>query len=307
MRDDEDEDVLAREDEAFEASSLHRAFVLRKVFTTALASGEKLTKESMTGTYDEVQTRYELKGALPTGVFGASEREEHLQILNQWRATFSHLTAGKELTPKVFRFGPAREHPDTVDEVFAPVVVEVYVPTDAEPAKRRVEIVGTTQPLLEEPAVTLVPLPGEAKPKYVLRGFLDHVLLSAAGRSSGSEHSVCLLKADDKPGPDCFVFGAFTLDEARDYLATLLEDMLSRVHSYLLPCEKFLKITRGNRVELDEKKLPLNLESLRETVDYTSSRYGPIKNPELCYEPPSEEEALEIIHRRFGSLFDKQL
>jgi hypothetical protein len=306
MRDDEDEDVLAREDEAFEASSLHRAIVLRNVFTAALASGEKLTNESVTAAYNEVQTRYELKGALPTGVFGASEREGHLEILNQWCAAFSHLTNGKEPRPKTLRFGAAREYADAVDEVFAPVVLDVDVPTDAEPVKRRIEIVGKTQPLLEEPAGTLVPLTGEAKLTHVLRGFLDHVLLSAAGRSSGSEHSVCLLRADDKPEPDRFIFKSFTQDEARDYLTKLLEDMLSRVHGYLLPCEKFLKITRDHSVELDQKKLPQNLESLRETVDRTSSQYGAIKNPELYYEPPTEEEALEIIQRRFGPFFDKQ-
>jgi exodeoxyribonuclease V gamma subunit len=302
MRDEEDEDVLTREDEAFEATSLHQAIVLRKAFKIALASGEKLTDA-----YDAVQTRYELKGTLPTGVFGASEREEHLQILNQWRAAYSHLTDGKESAPEIFRFGPAREHANAVDEVLAPVVLEVDVPTDAEPVKRRIEIVGMTQLFLEDPTATLVPLTGKAKPKHVLRGFLDHVLLSAAGRSSGSEHSVCLLKADDKPEPDSFVFSGFTQDEARNYLETLVEDMLSRVHSYLLPCEAFLKIVKGRRVELDEKKLPRNLESLRENVEHTSSQYGPIKNPELCYEPPPEDEALKIIHRRFTSLFDKQL
>jgi hypothetical protein len=83
--------------------------------------------------------------------------------------------------------------------------------------------------------------------------------------------------------------------------------MLSRVHGYLLPCEAFIKITKKNGVYLDRLNLPKTLGELHESVGHTSSQYGPIKNPELCYEPPSEEEALEIIHRRFGPFFDKQV
>jgi exodeoxyribonuclease V gamma subunit len=307
MRDDEDEDVLAREDEAFEASRLHRAIILRKVFLTALGSGKKPTDESLATAYDQIKTRYELKGELPTGVFAASDREQHLGILASWRKAFFYLTSGRPTVPKVLRFGAAREFADAVDEVFAPVVLEVDIPTDAEPVKRRVEIVGTAQPLIEDPAFTLIPLAGEAKPTHVLRGFLDHLLLSAAGRSPATEHTVCLLKADDKPEPDCFTFAAFAQTEARGYLTTLLEDMLSGVHAYLLPCEAFLKIKKKEGVVLDRQKLPQKLDDLREGVGYTSSNYGPIKNPELCYEPPTEEDALAIIHRRFGPFLDKQL
>ena len=133
--------------------------------------------------------------------------------------------------PKVYRFGTAREFADAVDEVFAPVALEVELPTDTEPKKRRIEIVGTTQPLSNRPNRHAPAAHRQMQePTHVLRGFLDHVLSAAAGKSSGPAHSVCLLKAGDKCESDRFDYNVFTQDEARGYLTTLLRDMLSGVH-----------------------------------------------------------------------------
>ena len=304
--DDGEEDILEKEDEPFEASRLYRAIVSRKVFMAVLASGKKLTAKALAAAYDEIKARYELKGALPTGVFAASGRREHLQILDNWREAYQHLTGGKAAVPKVLRFGPAREHADAVDEVFASVVLEIDGPAGTEKKKRRIALVGTTQPLLDFPTRTLVFLTGGKKPTHVLRGFLDHVLLSAAGVSSAHEYSVCLFAADGHE-PVSVPFGAFTQESAQEYLTTLLHDMLSRVHAYLLPCDAFLELRSGGYVEIDWEKLNKKLDGLRDSVEYTSSQYGPIKNPELCYEPPTEEEAVAMIRRRFKPFVDKQI
>ena len=71
---------------------------------------------------------------------------------------------------------------------------------------------------------------------------------------------------------------------------------------YLLPCDAFIKINKKQGIELNPDNLPKEPDKLYESVEFTSSQYGPIKNPELGYEPPSLEEALKIIHRRFGPL-----
>jgi exodeoxyribonuclease V gamma subunit len=301
MRDDDEEDLLTREDEAFETSRLHKSIILKRVFLNALREGKDLA-----ATYEDVQTYHELRGDFPTGIFGDSERDDHLSILGNWREALSQLVDGKPAAPKVFRFGPAREFADAVDEVFPPVAIEVEIVNEGETKRRCVEIVGTTQPILESPLATLVPLTGSKNATHALRGFLNHVLLSAAGQSRNAEHTICLLEGEGAK-PECFTYSPFTEEEARDYLATILRDMLSRVHGYLLPCETFIKLSKKKGVYLDRLNLPGKLSELHDSVDHTSSRFGPIKNPEHCYEPPSEDEALEIIHRRFDPLFDKQI
>ena len=166
MRDDEEEDILALEDEAFESSSLYRTVLLREVFHQALASGKSgLTPKALAAAYDEMATYYELRGSLPTGVFAATERESHLDILNQWTRAFLEMTSGKVPRPKVLRFGGAAEHADAVDKIHAPVALEHRRPERERHQTRRVGITGTTQQVLDSPAGSLTMSPDESATK----------------------------------------------------------------------------------------------------------------------------------------------
>ena len=89
-------------------------------------------------------------------------------------------------------------------------------------------------------------------------------------------------------------------------MARLVQDMLSRVHNYILPCETVFKARLDDNVDIDRKKLRAALAALRESVEFTSTNWGPIQDPVATSSPPEEEEAVSIIERRFGPFFDKQ-
>ena len=86
---------------------------------------------------------------------------------------------------------------------------------------------------------------------------------------------------------------------ARKFLTTLLADLLSGPHAYLLPCEAVFEY-------LGEKKTSIesSVERMKEDDrESCSSRYGPVPNFEQ-YDPLDEDKAREIIERRFGLFRD---
>jgi hypothetical protein len=134
--------------------------------------------------------------------------------------------------------------------------------------------------------------PGRFHPeRESLRGFLDHVFRSAREPDRGGGR---LIVVNAAPGGERsvrrFAFAPVGQAVAKRYLAALTEELVSRVHDYLLPCERVFHL-KQSRPSLDE----LDLRA-------TSSARGPVAHPE-DFSPPPEEEARALRERRFGLYF----
>ena len=82
--------------------------------------------------------------------------------------------------------------------------------------------------------------------------------------------------------------------KAREFLINLLADLLGGSHAYLLPCEAVFDYLSKKR------SIESSVEEMKENENKAcSSRYGPVPNFEE-YEPLGDDEASQVIERRFG-------
>lgn len=142
--------------------------------------------------------------------------------------------------------------------------------------------------------------------------FLDHVILSAAGRSA--PHGALLAAAEgDVARPERRRFRALAPDQARGYLTHLVEDLLAGtadavgptgVHAYLLPCEAVFEAAAGKKSLVDAVEELRDAYFERPTTAFFSTLFGPVPDAVERHEPPPLEEAERLRDRRFGLYFD---
>jgi exodeoxyribonuclease V gamma subunit len=306
--DDAEEDLLSREDETLETGVIPRIMLLRAAFLEAIgelsadAPSQERRAEVFARAYDRRAALLELEGKLPTGPFGAAERERHMGVLEEWWKGFPHLVpAGSGL--KVYRFGRAEEY-EAVDEVLGPIVLEDVA---LEGRRARIEISGKTDPVVEDAPGSLLLVYHKAdelrRQKDCIRAFFDHVVLAASGERAPGPYRACLLLSDSENeggSRHVEVFDAITREEARSYLATLCQEMLRSGNDRLLPCEAVLQFHENPSKDLDEI-----IDKLRNTEFGVSFRYGPVPRPG-SYPSPATADALATIDRRFGLYFRKR-
>jgi exodeoxyribonuclease V gamma subunit len=302
---EDEEDVLAVEDEPFATSFPVEVGFLRRVLAEALVSGLDPRAH-----HDEQARLQELRGAAPTGLLGELERARQWERIATW---LGQLAPGGGAPPaaRVVAFGGAAEHA-VVQEVAPPVVLDLELDDAVWPARLRVEVVGTTAPLADDGATSLL-FTARGYPKQdlevartykdLLRGFLDHVVLSASGGDAAHRARVCV----GEPGagaPLEYAFAPLAADAARAWLRRVVTSLLTRDHGYLLPCEAaFLhRLSRaGDRPRSVAAALAEVQRPRHGRVAY-SSTYGPVGLLER-YAPPPEAEAEAMIEERFGVFF----
>jgi exodeoxyribonuclease V gamma subunit len=313
--DDDDEDVLSRDNEDMEARLLPKIMLLRRSFLAAreeelAARSSGAPEKALADAYDEQAALAELAGEMPTGAFAVAERERNLRVLRRW------WTATEGLVPhgpvRVYRFGRAEEHA-AVDEVLGPVVLENVA---AGSRRIRVEIYGQTNPVTAAPAGSVLllnhktdrTLPGQIRlQKDSFRVFLDQAMLAASGARPPEEYRAYAAVADADPEstPTSYteVFAPVSPAEATAFLATVCGEMLGGGNDRLLPCEAVFEYQR------DRAKSVVGLvDKLRhqERPSFSYSfRYGPVGRAEL-YPPPEEAAARAAIDRRFGLYFSRR-
>jgi exodeoxyribonuclease V gamma subunit len=302
------EDLLAREDETLETGVIPRIMLLRAAFLEGVGeiSGKELSDEqradAFARAYDRRAAILELEGKLPTGPFGAAEREKHLGVLAEWWNGYPHLVPA-DSGLKIYRFGKAEEH-EAVDEVLDPIVLDDV----ALPGRRaRIEISGKTDPVVEMAPGSILLNYHKAdewlRQKDCLRAFFDHVVLAASGERAPGPYRACLLLSDsDRKGGSRHieVFDPITRDEARFWLTTLCQEMLGPGNDRLLPCEAVLRFHDDETKDLDEI-----IDKLRDTDFGVSFHYGPVSRAG-SYPSPDRKAALAAIERRFGLYFRKR-
>ncbi len=296
-RDDDDGDVLLREDEVFEPTKLTRTVFLREVIFDALRRKGALDA-SIEAAHEEHAKRGELSGDLPTGVFLEVTRRAHSKILEKWHENLAALLDAKELAGlEPHRFGASDDFGES-DVLHGPVVFDLEKPGRPEGAPRcstvRVELTGRTNRILADGSGSVVLVASEeAGDKHVLRGFLDHALLAAARRAEPKTFRVFAIPAAHGAAYESkHTFKAFTPDEARAWLGLLLEEYLGGPHDYLLAFEPALEYLRDGETE---NPLVDRIRWLRDKAykKLPSDAWGPIRSWK-SYEPPEDAEAIAV-------------
>lgn len=293
---EDDEEPADSEDEPFEAGPLSRTIALREVFFDAFGRGAPLP-----AAYEAVVARLEAAGRWPTGALRERRAPEDLDLLARCRRLGGAALDGGLVRARV---GAGPEHLD---------VGRVLPAIDLDVAGERLRMSGTTEPLFglddrERGSVTLVlsRVPSSRADRrtlalrHALRGFLDHVALSALGLPA-REHSARVLFGEGEGLDATTRFATVDAARARSYLAAVAADLLGAPHARLMPCEAVLRLAdRFDRLGADE--LHASIEHVR-AGGAGSEAYGPVPAPaERPSLPP--DEALAAARRRFGLFFE---
>ena len=296
LRQDDDAAEETREDEPFVTGPLGETTLLREVFYDALGH------DSRGPATDDFERLYALhiasrvrRGLIPIGLFGEAERRRHLACLANWNASARQRDLVGRRDIQVYRFGRASED-ERVDRIESPIILDV--PVIGSPLPVRVELHGRTELVMGDVPASITPVVRD-KPaeKDFLAGFLDAVVLSLLpGHRVADEYHAHVIPGGD--GADLAkshrVFHGIDQAKARAFLLNLLADLLGGSHDYLLPCEAVFEYVSKNR------SIQSSVEEMKESDSKScSSRYGPVPNFEE-YEPLSEDEAKQVIERRFG-------
>jgi hypothetical protein len=308
----DDDDPMVREDEPFETDVRKEVVLLREVLLESVAR-----RCSLEEAYDDAVRGRELRGAGPSGLFARGERDLHLQTLASWRDELE--ACGEPMAAlEVARFGRAGEHARS-GKVFDAVVLDVDVVDAAGVARvKRVEIGGRTLPLGAGAAasVTLIKRPKQKwddrwvmaeRDRAVLRGFLDHALLSASGVAADLPHaSLIVVSTPTGRVSERVAFEPLSRDEASVWLRGLVRELFQGPHAYFFPCEALFVHARQD----PDGPVGPWLEEARALLGDAEgalalrSAYGPVPRPQ-DYPAPDEQRARAMIASRFGSFFRK--
>lgn len=300
LRESEMNDLVGRQDEVFATPVGPMVGMLRDVFTAHLAAEER-TLDTLMATYEQRAEHIELTGNAPVGVFSAIERERHAAILKRWHEHLQELTRGRRERFATYSIGRAAENAD-VDRLLPSIALTIELPDAAGQARPvRVELFGRTEAVGERVIGSLV-LNHSDKPdidkkrlmKYMLRGFVDQLALSALGMASGRDYTTTVLTASDQVAQ--YHLMPWPEDRAREYLGVLVADLIGSAHEYLLPCEAVFE-----HMANPDRSVYGIVEQLKAQGRSFSSLYGPVTQLEPLH-APFDAEAL--ITRRFRPIFD---
>ena len=319
-----EEDPADQEEEDFEINRLTETMILSDVFYNAAATGSDPEK-----LYREKSTRLRLAGQIPVGTLGKVIEKRHLGIIEGWLSLLAKLQAegkapginsssGDLINLHRVRLGQSNRQGFN-ETVLDPLLLEA-APGGRDKPQRvvPVRISGLTEGFLNDRLVSLVfqakkPPKGKDRNmlsgsfRYLLRGAINQAALAAMGAAGSGERQIVICYADGAQSTGMLKvrLRQMEADRARAWLTAIAGDLLGGPHAYLLPCEAaFLEYNdRG-------EGLPVNGAGLRNLVKEMaenewsrfSSLWGPVPSPRL-YEPPSVEQAEQIVSRRFEPLF----
>lgn len=297
MREDDFEDPYGVEDEVFESDVLQRALLLRQAFVDALLHGSEVNEQALRERYDEQFERAQLRGLVPSGPFGAADRQKHLAVLNQWLKNFRAL--GLQGPPTVVQFGRSRGATLVATERHD--AIDLLVP-DAD-----ARLLGRTELWWPDEACSLVltassgrARDGSAERPF-LRGFIDQAVLAAAGLAPNREWTVVLNVARDLDfEKHRRVFAPFDEKTATTWLSTIVESMLARHDTWFLPIEAVF----SHRYAKKKKTIERWLEETADSYTWCSFWTGPLHKPQERFEIPPQPDA--VIEHRFGAYFSRR-
>jgi exodeoxyribonuclease V gamma subunit len=268
-----DDDMIEHSDEPFVVDKPMRAVLLREVLAAQLRDPGADAAER----YRAVVRDLELRGQFPVGVFGSAAQANDLRVLAEWREKLGPVAVGAAT-----RLGFGRS-----SSPMAELLPALEIALSAE---RTVRLVGQTELLLRtgDRHTSVIPLLGKAdkRSRYHLRGALDHVVLAAAGLANRG-HSHLLL---DPEGVVRKVdHAAWSQHDAKQYLASLIGELLDRPHGYLLPFAHLVDALSGKKSARTYETTPV-------------LGFGPIERLDGLAAPP---DAADIAERRLAPLVER--
>ena len=334
-----EDDQADREEEDFEIARLAETTLLRSAFNQAATQNSEPAD-----VYSRMADRIKLSGHFPVGEPGRVLSDKHLKILSGWqRMLMTMNSGGTGLSLERLRFGRSFAA-ESAEVMLDPLLLEAEkVAGQGVVTRVPVRLSGLSEGLLEDRRISIslqpAPLPdnpgGENNAakiyRLLLRGLLDHLVLSAADALTKETRAVRVIYAGGtgEAGYLGLKLAPVSAEEAGRWLAALAADLLSGPHAYLLPCEailisfhRYLKAQiKGDRGEdegvagasaasppgllyrPDGLKIASAIGEMAED-DYTSfsSLYGPVPKPRN-YCPPAAEDLAAMIERRFSPLF----
>ncbi len=302
LREDEDEDLAAREDEHFFTQPLSATVLLREVFFDLLNHRIDRADANLLETlYTSRAQILERQGLSPVGIFRDVERRRHLDCLAGWQASALKRGLADRGPFEVYRLGRAGEN-EHVAKLESPIILDVPSPGDPTGSKTlRVEIHGRTEIVSRRwpGSLSLITRDSVAE-KDFLGGFLDAVVMALLPSNPKPEpYHAHVIPTPDPVNPfnTQRTFRPITEAMARRFLTDVVTDLIGGSHAYLLPCEAVFASFRG-------EPIAVSIERMKESdSEACSSRWGPVPNFSL-YDPPDEEEAHRFIERRFGLFRD---
>ena len=263
--------------------------------------------DALAARYDAAIAALRLDGTVPSGVFGAVVRSQHLALLSAWRDTLrgaldGHLPAG--LAP--IWYGTAPEHRRDIQ--IAPAIALDVSSSDG---RRAISVVGQSEPLAlvagERIAVTLATTRGrdDYPDRARLRAWLTHLALAASGSGAGRPLTSFVIggpRYGEPVKPTRTDFAPIGAEDARALLTSLAAELLSHVHAYLMPCEGVFtakrKQLKGRALTVREAVMMLRDDGFTSL----SSDRGPIPGLD-ARRYPVPLDADSVAAKRFGPFF----
>ncbi|MGO9453957.1 MAG: exodeoxyribonuclease V subunit gamma [Candidatus Binataceae bacterium] len=280
--------------------------MLRDAFWAARGDPEVFAR-----TYRDAISIAQMKGRAPAGLFADAaidaDRARFLRWIEQLQREGVHDFARWS----DFRIGRADEFAHA-DQLLPAIPLDVRIAgTDGKGFIRRVNLYGRAGTLAPSLDVAIRPvIRKDARSYDFLELFINAIALSAAGAPVAHEFRAIVVgdpppKRRAEAWPRTFKPPA--PEAAREYLAGLIGEMMSRAHDYFLPIEAVAAaqaaLAKGHEVS--------DAIDIVRTNDFVSCRsdFGPVRRVRDHFEPPDEEEAIAIIHRRFdliGAIFEEK-
>jgi exodeoxyribonuclease V gamma subunit len=310
MRDDgdaEDEaEAALRERENLGDARMTTLPLLRELFARAIDAGAT-DDVALAERYDAAVAGLRLDATLPSGLFGAVVRSQHLATLAVWREGLRAALQGRlpsGLAP--IWYGAAPEH--RRDIAIAPAVpLTVRLPE----GPRAVALHGQGEMLAlvdgKRVAVTLVT--GRNRDRSFerdrLRAWFTHLALAASGVGADRPLTSLVIAADrdgQSAKPNRADLAPLSADAARALLEALAGELLGGVHPYLMPCEGVFtwKRREGNKNAMTVRQAVLLVRD--DNFTRLSSDRGPVADARR-YPVPADRDADDYVGRRFGPYF----
>lgn len=320
---EDDEDLVDREEEDFEVGRAMETVLLRESFLDAAAS-----ESDPNEIYEDRAQRLRLAGRLPVGALGDIHGIRHRDVLAGWGETLLEqcgarngrsFASGHSLElPSLHRYRLGRSgrqaHAETVVD---PLVLNVPSIESTE-ATVQVHITGRTEGVSADGSTSFVFRPGKppsgrrkngALFRHLLRGLVDHAVLSAKGLAGDSDRQVLLCHAEDSENRHTcgVIMRVMAPETARSWLTSAAESILGGHHAYLMPVEAVLNAARvappSDSFSPDGELFHREAAAMKDEEKTFSSCWGPVPDPR-SYDIPLPDDAADLIRLRFGPLFD---